>query len=256
MKKFTKVLFWVLTAVVLATTAMAATVNYETDEYAAFDVTYTGTAGEYYAIVVVEGIAAKGETPNITETSIQYIDQKTAGTSGTVVFEDVVLKDDGTPCSVYLGGSDLDEAVLLGYVNNVSAPGEFYVVTGKTNAGATVTITDTNNAAVTFTETATSGNYTFAEIPAGTYKLVVTMAKHTSYTKNELVVADNVTYKDVEIYAGDVTGEGSITYLDFSKLLTVYGQENEECDVSGDGYVTYLDFSKLLTNYNAAPVVE
>ena len=256
MKKFTKVLFWVLTAVVLATTAMAATVNYETDEYAAFDVTYTGTAGEYYAIVVVEGIAAKGETPNITETSIQYIDQKTAGTSGTVVFEDVVLKDDGTPCSVYLGGSDLDEAVLLGYVNNVNAPGEFYVVTGKTNAGATVTITDTNNAAVTFTETATSGNYTFAEIPAGTYKLVVTMAKHTSYTKNELVVADNVTYKDVSLKGGDVSADGAIGFSDLLTILTNYNTTNASADITGDGTVGFSDMLVVLTNYNLTSVME
>ena len=253
MKKISLVLFAVMMAALLAFGASAEVTNYETDTDASFDVTYTGTAGAYYAIVAVEGIVAEGTAPTITEDNIQFIDQKTAGAGGSVTFEDILLKKDGTACSIFLGGSDLPKAVLLGYVNY---SGEFYAVTGKTNAGATVTITDTTDVTVTFTETATSGTYTFAEVPAGTYKLVVTMAKHTSYTKNELVVEDNVNYKDVVIYVGDITGEGSVTFLDFSKLLTVYNQTNEACDVTGDGSVTFLDFSKLLTNYNKTAVVE
>lgn len=255
MKKITLVLSVVLMAALLALSAVAAPVEYETDANAAFDVTYTGTAGAYYAIVAVEGIAAEGTAPAITEDSIQYIDQKTADADGSVAFEDLLLKVDGTPSTIYLGGSDLDEAVLLGWVNKpADEPDTFAVsgtVTSASNAAATVTLT---NGDKTFTVNTNAGVYT-VDVPAGTYKMVVTKAKHLSYTKNELVVAAAVT-KDVTLAGGEIVVDGTIDSLDLGKVLSVYNAENSEIDVTDDGVVDSLDLGKVLASYNAVPTVE
>ena len=255
MRKISLLLSVLLTVAVLALAVGAAPVEYEPDSTGAFDVTYTGTAGEYYALVIVEGIADEGTAPVITESSIQYIDQVTADASGTAAFNGILLKTDGTPCTVYLGGSDLEAAVLLGYVNNGD---ETYTVSGTVTSDsakeASVTLTSTADAAKTFTVTTVSGSYTVS-VPADTYKFVVTKAAHLSYTKNELAVADNVT-KDVTLKGGDVNGDNSITYLDLGSLLNSYNTETESEDITGDGTVDYLDLGKLLNNYNDVAVVE
>lgn len=255
MKKITLVLSVVLMAALLAFSAVAAPVDYETDTNAAFDVTYTGTAGAYYAIVAVEGIAAEGTAPAITEDSIQYIDQKTADADGSVAFEDILLKVDGTAATIYLGGSDLDEAVLLGWVNKpADEPDEYAVsgtVTSASDAAATVTLTSGDK---TFTVNTNAGVYT-VDVPAGTYKMVVTKAKHLSYTKNELVVAAAVT-KDVTLAGGEIVVDGTIDSLDLGKVLSVYNAENSEIDVTDDGVVDSLDLGKVLASYNAVPTVE
>lgn len=255
MKKLTLVLSVVIMAAILAVSAVAAPSVYETDTNAAFDVTYTGTAGAYYAIVAIEGIAAEGTAPAITEDSIQYIDQKTADADGAVAFEDLLLKVDGTPATIYLGGSDLDEAVLLGWVNKpADEPDTFTVsgtVTSASDAAATVTLTSGDNV---FTVNTEAGAFS-VDVAAGTYKMVVTKAKHLSYTKNELVVADNVT-KDVTLAGGEIVVDGKIDYYDLGELLGVYNEENESSDLNGDTKVDYYDLGELLGNYNAEPVVE
>ncbi len=259
MKKITLVLSVVLMAALLAFSAVAAPVDYETDTNAAFDVTYTGTAGAYYAIVAVEGIAAEGTAPAITEDSIQYIDQKTADADGSVAFEDILLKVDGTAATIYLGGSDLDEAVLLGWVNKpADEPDEFTVsgtVTSASNAAATVTLTSGDK---TFTVNTNAGVYT-VDVPAGTYKMVVTKAKHLSYTKNELVVAAATT-QNATLLAGNIVSSDSdnesIGYEDMEPVLLAYGGEDTDSDLTGDGVVGYEDLEHVLLNYGKTAVIE
>ena len=92
MKKLTLFLSVLLAMAVFAFAASAAPVNYTANEDGSFDVSYTGTAGEYYALVIVEGIAAEGTAPVITSSSIQYIDQVTAAADGTAAFNGILLK--------------------------------------------------------------------------------------------------------------------------------------------------------------------
>ena len=255
MKKITLVLSVVLMAALLAFSAVAAPAEYETDTNAAFDVTYTGTAGAYYAIVAVEGIAAEGTAPAITEDSIQYIDQKTADANGAVAFEDIILKVDGTPSTIYLGGSNLDEAVLLGWVNKpADEPDTFTVsgtVTSASDAAATVTLTSGDK---TFTVNTNAGAYS-VDVTAGTYKMVVTKAKHLSYTKNELVVAAAVT-KDVTLVGGDDDGTGVIEFADLMGVLNNYASATTDFDVDDSGDVGFSDLMTVLNNYEAVPTVE
>lgn len=254
MKKLTLVLSVVIMAAILAVSAVAAPAVYETDTNSAFDVTYTGTAGAYYAIVAVEGIAAEGTAPAITEDSIQYIDQKTADADGAVAFEDILLKVDGTPATIFLGGSDLDEAVLLGWVNKPAEAEDFTVsgtVTSGSDAAATVTLTSGDK---TFTVNTNAGAYS-VDVPAGTYKMVVTKTSHLSYTKNALVVEADVV-KNVALKAGDVNASGEINASDLSDLLVKFNSADETCDINGSGEVNASDLSDLLVNFNATNVVE
>lgn len=258
MKKLTLVLSVVIMAAILAVSAVAAPSVYETDTNAAFDVTYTGTAGAYYAIVAIEGIAAEGTAPAITEDSIQYIDQKTADADGAVAFEDLLLKVDGTPATIYLGGSDLDEAVLLGWVNKpADEPDEFTVsgtVTSASDLAATVTLTNGDN---TFTVNTNAGVYS-VDVPSGVYKLVVTKAAHLSYTKNELVVEDNVTL-DVALIGGDADGNGAVGLGDVTSVLGVFGESVEEFngnDINGDTSIGLADLTAVLGAYGEAAVEE
>lgn len=255
MKKITLVLSVVLMAALLAFSAVAAPVDYETDTNAAFDVTYTGTAGAYYAIVAVEGIAAEGTAPAISEDSIQYIDQKTADANGSVAFEDILLHVDGTPSTIYLGGADPDGAVLLGWVNK---PDTFTVsgtVTSASDAAATVTLTNVADETVVFTVNTNAGAYS-VDVTAGTYKMVVTKAKHLSYTKNELVVSAAVT-KDVTLAGGDLDNDGSVAFTDLSAILNTYSSTTAlDADIDEDGAVGFTDLSVVLNNYSANSVVE
>ena len=258
MKKITLVLSVVLMAALLAFSAVAAPVEYETDTNAAFDVTYTGTAGAYYAIVAVEGIAAEGTAPAITENSIQYIDQKTADADGAVAFEDILLKVDGTAATIYLGGSDLDEAVLLGWVNKpADEPDTFAVsgtVTSASDAAATVTLTNVEDETIVFTVNTNAGAYS-VDVTAGTYKFVVTKTSHLSYTKNELVVSAATT-QNATLKAGDVNTSGEINASDLSDLLAKFNTVDAACDINASGEVNASDLSDLLANFNATNVVE
>ncbi len=256
MKKIPLILSAVAASALLALTAGATPTVYEAADDNSFTVTYTGTAGEYYALVVVEGIAEEGAAPTITESSILYIDQVTADANGKASFDSFLLKTDGKPGTVYLGGSNLTEAVLLGYVNKTSS--NFTVsgsVTSDSAKEANVTLTSTTDSTKTFTVTTSSGTYTVS-VPADTYKFVVTKKAHLSYTKNELVVADDVT-KNVTLLGGDVNQDGEVNIADLTNLLSDYNStEKLDADINGDGSVSIADLTNLLKNYNAKATAE
>lgn len=257
MKKLTLFLSVLLAMAVFAFAASAAPVDYTANEDGSFDVTYTGTAGEYYALVIVEGIAAEGTAPVITSSSIQYIDQVTAAADGTATFNGVLLKTDGVKGTVYLGGSDLDAAKLLGYVNNSGTEETFTVsgtVTSDSAKEAKVTLTSTSDGAKVFTVDTASGSYTIS-VPADTYKFVVTKAAHLSYTKNELEVKANVA-KDVELKGGDITADGIIDFDDWTEVIMNYSTATESADITGDGIVNFDDLTLVVVNYTAKSVVE
>lgn len=257
MKKLTLFLSVLLAMAVFAFAASAAPVDYTANEDGSFDVTYTGTAGEYYALVIVEGIAAEGTAPVITSSSIQYIDQVTAAADGTAAFNGILLKTDGVKGTVYLGGSDLDAAKLLGYVNNSGTEETFTVsgtVTSDSAKEAKVTLTSTSDGAKVFTVDTASGSYTIS-VPADTYKFVVTKAAHLSYTKNALEVTADVA-KNVELKGGDVDQNGTVAFADLTEVLNLYGNADENADVNGDGSIGFADLTAVLNNYGVTAVVE
>ena len=258
MKKLVLAVLVLILAASMCIFAGAVPAEYEPDGTGAFQISYDGaTPGEYYALVIVSGIAEEGTAPQITEQSIQYIDQLTADSTGVVSFDNVLLRTDGTEASVYLGGSDFDSALLLGYVNKGGSVSEYTVsgtISSDSSKDASVKLTSVVDSASVYTITTADGVYTIT-VPADTYKFEVTKPAHLSYTKNELVVADNTTV-DVVLKGGDINGDGSISYLDVGTLLQVYNSDDESADVTGDGVVSYLDLGVLLNNYNGISVVE
>lgn len=255
MKKIPLILSTVAASALLALSAGAAPTEYKAASDGSFSVTYSGTAGEYYALVVVEGITAEGGTPTITESSIQYIDQVTADANGKASFENFLLKNDGTAATVFLGGSDLSEAKLLGYVNKAS---DNFTVSGKVTSDsskeATVTLTSTTDATKTYTVTTTSGTYTVS-VPGDTYKFVVTKKAHLSYTKNAFAVAKDET-KDVTLVGGDIDGNGSVSFDDLMSVMNTYSTANNDSDINGDGTVGFEDLMLALNHYEATSTVE
>lgn len=258
MKKIVLTMLVLVLAACTCVLAGAVPAEYEPDGTGAFQISYDGaTPGEYYALVIVSGIAEEGAAPQITEQSIQYIDQLTAGSDGVVTFDNVLLRTDGAEATVYLGGSDFDSALLLGYVNKGGSASEYTVsgtISSDSSKDASVKLTSVVDSASVYTITTADGVYTIT-VPADTYKFEVTKPAHLSYTKNELVVADNTTV-DVVLKGGDVDGNGSIDFDDLSSLLLKYGMSEEEADINGDGVINFDDLSKLLLNYAAVSEIE
>ena len=258
MKKIVLTMLVIVLAACTCVLAGAVPAEYEPDGTGAFQISYDGaTPGEYYALVIVSGIAEEGTAPQITEQSIQYIDQLTADSTGVVSFDNVLLRTDGTEASVYLGGSDFDSALLLGYVNKGGSVSEYTVsgtISSDSSKDASVKLTSVVDSASVYTITTADGVYTIT-VPADTYKFEVTKPAHLSYTKNELVVDDNTTV-DVVLKGGDVDGNGSIDFDDLSSLLLKYGMSEEEADINGDGVINFDDLSKLLLNYAAVSEIE
>ena len=167
------------------------------------------------------------------------------------------MKTDGVKGTVYLGGSDLDAAKLLGYVNNSGAEETFTVsgtVTSDSAKEAKVTLTSTSDEAKVFTVDTASGSYTIS-VPADTYKFVVTKAAHLSYTKNTLEVMADVA-KNVELKGGDVDQNGTVAFADLTEVLNLYGNAAANADVNGDGSIGFADLTAVLNNYGVTAVVE
>lgn len=258
MKKIVLTMLVIVLAACTCVLAGAVPAEYEPDGTGAFQISYDGaTPGEYYALVIVSGIAEEGTAPQITEQSIQYIDQLTAGSDGVVTFDNVLLRTDGAEATVYLGGSDFDSALLLGYVNKGGSASEYTVsgtISSDSSKDASVKLTSVVDSASVYTITTADGVYTIT-VPADTYKFEVTKPAHLSYTKNELVVDDNTTV-DVVLKGGDINGDGSIDFDDLSSLLLKYGLSEKEADINGDGVINFDDLSKLLLNYAAVSEIE
>lgn len=118
-------------ALVLSAAAFAAEpAYYKADESGEYSVDYSGNAGDYYALLVVEGVYTEEMTPVISENTVQHIDQATADANGTASFENFVPKTTA-PGTVYVGGGESGPE-LLGYVNTdgMSKPVSIDVLAG------------------------------------------------------------------------------------------------------------------------------
>lgn len=258
MKKIVLTMLVIVLAACTCVLAGAVPAEYEPDGTGAFQISYDGaTPGEYYALVIVSGIAEEGAAPQITEQSIQYIDQLTAGSDGVVTFDNVLLRTDGAEATVYLGGSDFDSALLLGYVNKGGSVSEYTVsgtISSDSSKDASVKLTSVVDSASVYTITTADGVYTIT-VPADTYKFEVTKPAHLSYTKNELVVDDNTTV-DVVLKGGDINGDGVINFDDLTAIVLNYSTASDEADVTGDGAVNFDDLTSVILNYMLSSVAE
>lgn len=246
-------------AVLLSVAAFAAELpTYEAAADGTYSIGYTeGTNGNYYALLVVDGIYEEGAAPAITEETVLYIDQATADANGDVSFDGWIPKSGATEtmlATVYLGGTGLDTPVLLGYLGTNS-----FIVAGTvtTDSGttyeATVTLTDAEGTA--YTATSDAGAYS-VEVPEGTYTFNVNVKNHLSYTDNDFAVTQDVEGKDVSVLGGDIDASGTINFDDLTQILKDYQTSTSESDVDGAGTVGFDDLTVVLKNYTATAVVE
>lgn len=245
----------VLCFAVMSVAAFAAE-NITANSDGTFPASYAdGTEGQYYALVVVEGIYTEDQTPAISEDTVLHIDQVTAGASGAS-FDNFVPRNNN-PATVYVGGSDLDDGpVILGYINAEEPVKEYKVsvaVTADSDAAATVKlVADGVEVTAVYDEAADKYVATVAE---GTYKLTVNVPKHLSYTMNALTVAADVE-KAVTVKGGELDINGVIDFDDLNVVLNNYGNTDETIDIDGIGTVNFDDLNIILNNYGESAVVE
>ena len=253
MKKVLSLVLVLMALVAMSTVAFAADVTFEPDADGTYTIPYTeGTSGQFYALLVVEGVYEEGETPAISEDTVLYIDQATANANGDVSFDGWIPKNE-EPATVYLGGSNLpDGPVLLGYLGSQS----FIVsgtVTSESTREATVTLTDAENNV--FTATSVNGAYA-VEVPEGTYTFTVNVKNHLSYTDNDFVVDADVSGKNVSVLGGDTDGDGAVAFADLTSILNTYKETDTETDITGDNVTDFTDLTIVLNNYKDVAVAE
>ena len=237
---------------IMSVSVFAETVTYTPEDDGTYNVSYTeGTASNYYALLVVEGVYAEGETPVISEDTVLYIDQGTANSNGDVSFNGWIPKNE-EPATVYLGGAGASP-ILLGYLgeNTFFVSGTVSTDSGTTYE-ATVTLT---NGEDEFTVTSANGAYSI-EVPEGTYTFKVNVKNHLSYTDNDFAVNADVSGKDVAVKGGDIDGDGAVGFDDLTPVLNGYDTADTTADIDGDGTVGFDDLTPVLNNYEDVAVVE
>lgn len=146
---------------------------------------------------------------------------------------------DTTPPSVPTGlqaTSVTSNSVSLGWT--ASTDSDSAVAGYHVYRNGTLVASVTPGATTTYTDTGLSANTTYA------------------YTVSAYDPSSNVSAQSTAINAttstsvpGDCNGDGHVTVIDLSLLLSNYGLAYSPCDFNNDGIVNILDLSILLSNY-------
>ena len=90
--------------------------------------------------------------------------------------------------------------------------------TGSGRPGAPIQTKNVETGAVYDATTSTTGNYTFSQLPVGTYEVVVSVAGFKKYTRNSLVVeVAAIVRVDIALEVGSATE--SVTVNESAPLL-------------------------------------
>lgn len=222
-----------------------------------YTVTYTNAAiaDKQCVLLVVTGTYEEGVADyTISESTIQYIDQTAADSSGSVSF-------------TYIPKSTPDSLVLLG-VEGQSGPillatveSKGVTVTGSVDYVGTTSpvaaIYDTAGQQVgTSVMVAGDGTYTLTSVPAGaTYYVKVTKSGCVSTPVAVVVGEDGATAPDITLYGGDINSNGSINPVDLGFLLEDFGKDDPSAfamalsDINENGSVNPVDLSVFLTSF-------
>ena len=88
MKKLVSLVLVLVALVAVMSTAAFAAETFAPRNDGTYAIPFTdGASGEFYALLVVEGIYEEDETPEISEDTVLYIDQATADANGDVSFD-------------------------------------------------------------------------------------------------------------------------------------------------------------------------
>ena len=118
-KSFSSIFISVLCFIAILCTCTAAQApELIPDENAKYTVDYTGTPGEFYFMLVLEGTYYEGDERVITEEGILYLAQKQADDNGFVCFSGFSPKP-RKAATVFISGAGIDIPEICGYINSV-----------------------------------------------------------------------------------------------------------------------------------------
>lgn len=223
-----------------------------------YTVTYTNAAiADKQCVLLVVAGTHNGSTPvyEISESTIQYIDQKAADGSGSVSFTYIPKS---TPDSlVLLGVEGQSGPILLATVESKGVTVTGSVAYQGATSTATVALKDKNSGEVVYsTNTDNSGAYTLTSVATGEYNLYVTKASYLTYTL-AVSISEEMTLPTVDIkrMAGDIDGSGKVNTADLTVLLRNFNTAHDASDLDKSGKVNTTDLSALLSSFNAVNYV-
>lgn len=197
----------------------------------------------------------------ITDVIIKYIDQIPAVTDGQTIFT-YKLKDGPVAGQVYtvaVGGSNVDTVI---YQEVLPVEGESGADIGTIegtvmfNGGtfaATYTLTATDAGGEVAPIVTASSNFSLADIPVGTYTLVITRKANTKITITNIpVTADGTTtIPGIQyLYGGDYNDSDKVDVYDYAILIDAYNKTNSDVSLNDDEKVDVYDYAILIDSYN------
>ncbi len=220
-----------LLAVILSASVFVSAEEFSAETDGTYSIAYTtemgAVDGTYYSMVVVKGIYDEADKPEISEETVLYIGQVTAGPTGAT-FAGWKPKA-AIPATVYVGKQGGTEVELIGYINNNMAKVSGTVtstIPGGTKYEATVTVTDASTSETVATATTVNGKYSVYLPFDNSYNCTVSMKNHEDKT-DSIVVSNGAVEKDFA--------------LEPKSLLNGFEYDNGEYDYHGDGVTDYVD---------------
>ena len=225
-----------------------------------FHLTYTGTTdNNEYMIWALKGRHESVSDVSFTQANVLYINQMTADGSSVTFDGFIPMKSvDGT---VLITGQGMDAPVIVGYIkaegNTIS--GNIGLNGRKTEdlnlGGATVTLTSTTDASVTYSAvTKDDGTFTMEGVANGTYALTVSKQYYVGYSATEFVVDEETAWEqEIVLMPGDVDESGGIGRGDltiFRKAFTDTEAVDLKCDFDGSGGIGRGDLTLFRTSWN------
>lgn len=116
------------------------------------------------------------------------------------------------------------------------------------SGGGSATLTWNSSNASTCTA---SGGWSGSKATSGSQSVAPAATTTYTITCSSASASATVTVNSSVPVVGDCTGDGHVTIIDLSTLLTRYGTNYPACDFNNDGVIGILDLSKLLSNYGA-----
>ena len=134
-------------------------------------------------------------------------------------------------------------------------------ISGKIKAdyprAATVTLNGSSGEKYVLNLTEDESEFTFYDIPCGTYSLNVKMQCHTQAAIKDIDISEDTEIGGITLYCGDVNADGSITSADTACILSeknylksVSECDEPLCDINSDGIVSSADVAIVINNIN------
>lgn len=233
-------------------------------------VTMTGSgftaAQEIGILVLSDGVAGPEaiNTDNPIE-SIDYIDQVTADETGAISLNYTTRAEEGSATQTFKVFTT-DAGYAEFQVDPISVQGN--TISGKVTALAnndeiTVDLINAEGAVVATTNPDIDGNFTFADVAAGTYSIKFTKVGYLKLTITNIVVVDmDIALLEKALLAGDQNADGAINAGDLGAVLAAWnavqssGEYRPEIDFNNDGAINAGDLGQILANWNKINVTE